>query len=708
MSGQQGSEEDASVGRAAAPGSRWLLWLGLVFLGAALVVELLWRARAPMGEGMAFAVRGLRVELSPAAFTWFAAGVALLALGCVAVAALALRRALASSAAASEGEGAAGWRWRVPLATLLLLATALPLGLAVGWADGRVELDYAFFNPSWYRCQFFRALGLAVSLKLFWLAALLPLTGYLLVGGWRWPAGAFDRLLGWLKRLPRPLLVGAAGGAVVASAAAFSLKVLDGQPHFNDATAYFFQAKTFASGRLTSPSLGLREFLDPALCPDPAAGSYAFVGDRFFCIALPGAPLLYAVGILLGCPWLVAPLLGGGIVVATYFLAKEAFGATAALVSLPLAALSPWLILMSGEYLTHVPCALALTVFLVAALRAMARSSWRAGAVAGLFLGIGVAIRPVTAFGLGLPAAVAWGVWLVRRPGAAWRPTVAFALALALPVAGVLFYNAATTGSATTFAYRVSAAEIPWRRPEARDWRWRPPVGLSRVGEMAYGLNSAVFRWPVPELGLVLGLLLVLGRRQPSDKGRAPLIVALSILTQILVYASFGSSSEAMGGPRYVFETLPLIIVLAAGAIVAVYERAIARGVASSRARATLFVALAFCSVYAWARVATTELAAYRTLHSVDVRLYQRAEAQVERPALIFVRVLDSSAHTCKFYAAVSRNAPALEGPILYARDLGPKNGLLAAKRPGRHHYRLDLERSTLEAISVPEAPRPE
>jgi len=682
-----------------------LFVLGLAALAAALFYEALWLARQPTSGQMAFAVNrlGLRVTLSRAQSEAFAFASAAVAAVVAAAAGVAVWRAMRPAEGAGT-RGRLGVRALLGLAILLFLAT--PLHYAVAWADGNLY-GGTVLSSEWGRKQFLREFGLLTPAHLFWLAALACLGGHLLLTRRRWPTALALRVLDAWGRLPRWLAVLGASAVIVVLATAFSLGAQRGIAHFSDATAYYFQAKTFAAGRLSSPLLGEPDFFNPGTCPFPGGMPYAFVGDRWFCVALPFAPLCYAAGFLLGVPWLVAPLLGGAIVVATYFLAREVFGPAAALIALPLAAVSPWLILMSGEYLTHVPGTVAGLVFLLMALRAMARPSWRAAALAGFCLGLAANTRPVTAMGLCGPVAVAWVIWLLRRPAAAWRPSLAFAAGLAVPLAGLLAYNAATTGHATSFAFQVATQQnnlaIQRQLPSteaAPEWRWRPPLGLANFAESLHGLDRATFRWPVPWLGAALAVLLLLGLGREA-KGRGPvLLLALTIPSLALAYVHWARAPEALGGPRYVFEVLPVAVILLAGAVRVVYERLANLGVARERARAVLLGAFVFCVAYGLAGTLTQTLPDLSRFARSNLRLLDGVSAGAERPALVFITVPFGDRFTMKLHFTVSQNDPALAGPLLFARDLGERNRLLIGALPERHYYRWDSEREVLTPLA--------
>lgn len=673
-----------------------LFWFGVLCFAAAAFFEFLWYARRPGDRGMVFAVRraGLEVQLSPARYEAFAAAAAGTALAGVLAAVAWARRAVWDA----SGRGMRKPLWRHAVALGALVACAAPTHMLIGWASGKLHY-FAYYNSQWYREMFFRELGLVSTARLFWLAAAIALAAY----GLKRPSQGrgLARLLDVLQRVPRPVLVLAASAFVAGLALWVSLGMLRGEAHYNDAQGYYFQAKTFAAGRLWSPLPGGQEFFDPRVGPAGTGVVFAFMGDRWFFVAPPVAALIYAAGFLMGVPWLMAPLMGGAVVGAAYLLAREVLDPKTALLATAFTALSGWLVFNAAEYLSHVPCLLFMLLFMTAALRAIRRGSWAWGAAAGLLLGLGALARPGTALGLCLPFAAVWVAWLTRHPRQAWLPSLAFAAALAVPVACLFAYNAATTGKPLVSGYQMVLS----RQRLGNDpllvpgWRWRPAVGVANFLEMAFRFDAALYHWPIPALGAIVGLVLFAGVKR--QEGRAsPLLLGAAGLTLALVYTRWSNVSIGMSGPRYVFEALPLAAIVAAAGLAALHDRLIAASLPADRVRATLASVLAGCFVYGTAFTLARELPQYRSLHGVDLRVFDAVEAQAERPAIVFLPVPHTTAGSSRLVAAVARNDPSMAGPILYARDLGKQNRNLIAARPGRHLYRWDEASFSLVPLS--------
>ena len=143
-------------------------------------------------------------------------------------------------------------------------------------------------------------------------------------------------------------LAGPAAAIFVAVAASYgAIALFDRAPHILDAVSYDFQAKIFAAGQLSAPAPPLG-----AAFPTPF-----FVNDRgkWFSQYPPGTPALLAIGVRLGLPWLVEPVLAAVAALLTVAAARRQFGRPTAVCAALLFATSPFLLLQAGTFLSHVP-----------------------------------------------------------------------------------------------------------------------------------------------------------------------------------------------------------------------------------------------------------------------------------------------------------------------------------------------------------------
>ncbi|MGH7858386.1 MAG: hypothetical protein ACREQY_13765, partial [Candidatus Binatia bacterium] len=175
------------------------------------------------------------------------------------------------------------------------------------------------------------------------------------------------------------LFVAAATGAAIVSVVVFG-----SLPRLDDGVAALFQARIFATGRITLPLPQHAEFFEQFGVLGGRAGIGHWCG-----MYPPGWPALLALGVLAGAPWLVNPLLGGALVVAIAALGREVYGDRIGRIAGALAVASPITILLAASHLSHTTTALALAVCLWALCRLLKTGASAYGAVAGLAFGVG-------------------------------------------------------------------------------------------------------------------------------------------------------------------------------------------------------------------------------------------------------------------------------------------------------------------------------
>lgn len=369
--------------------------------------------------------------------------------------------------------------------------------------------------------------------------------------------------MGKSRRLPKPPMTrprGIPAGTLAALlglfatlfAAWLSLHVFEGIPHVTDGVSYAFQARVFASGHL---------WLPPPPVPEAfSIGNVLLTQNRWASAHTPGWPALLSLGYLLHAPWLVSPVLLGLAVFGVFSLGRTLYDAPTGLLGALLLAISPFALLFGATFLSHVP-ALCATIW---ALEAMARGRNTDGVrpllLAGLFAGVGAAIRPYTAVALLFPA----GVWLVWRaaPGVALRRVALVSAGAALPLLLFAGFNAAVWGHPLRTGYSVVDSSLRL----TGTWEpFRSPLTFLRENLPRYlvDLNRDPWAEPWPDL-LPLVFLLSRRNRRPGDG----LLLACP-LALVLAHSIFKYYDVLHAGPRYVLEALgPLALLIARGLIV--------------------------------------------------------------------------------------------------------------------------------------------
>lgn len=500
----------------------------------------------------------------------------------------------------------------------------------------------------------------------------------------------------------------------LAEAAFVAWNVGERVPHNEDQVAYLFQARVFARGQLFAPTP-----------PEPDAFSLPFVIDldgRRFGKYPPGFPLVVAPTVPLGAEWLVSPTLGAAGLLAVGLFARSLFGTRVGLLAMLLGVTSPLFLVQAALPMSHAACLAFLAGFVLALRRWQLGGGWRAALAAGVLWGFAFLIRPFTALGFGLPLWLAALLgWLpVRgrdadRPGGPRRGELvalvggAFGLAALLPL-----YQLALTGNPLQDLYTLW---WPFDRPGIGPGvgavgEHTLALGLQYVGINTEALGTLLFGWPfglslapaaVETLALAAGLVLA-GFRSIAQRPReAPVtrqmplagrqrerwaaLLALAFAALVGFHLFYWTTS-----PRYYYEGLVALLPLTALGV----ER-LARLVGRLARPAGLLVwaALGLALAHNLLVVLPAEVESHRAEYDMTRAGLAAVEAARLDRALVFV----VERHGWTDYGAVGwTNSPWLDGPVIFAIDLGPdQNARVAALFPDRAVYRLDG--GTLERV---------
>lgn len=351
----------------------------------------------------------------------------------------------------------------------------------------------------------------------------------------------------------------APAAAATLGAVLVSIFIFGRIPHVQDSIAQLFQARIFAGGRLWAPAPPLPQLFDYA--------NVILANGRWYSQYPPGHSLLLLPGVLAGVPWLTNPLLGGLTVLGVYLLGLELGGPRIARMAAILGVVSPFLLLMSGEFMSHASALSTITFFLVFFFRALRTARTQDGIAAGIFLCLAVLIRPYSAFGMGIPAGI-YGLWYWHRRK---RPAKALAYIVAGGMAGLillLLYNWGTTGSPTRFGYTALWGQ-GYGLGFGKGFESQAHSlerGLLFTWQRAVKLNGRLFEWPLTSLWPIVVALAV----KKSEAKLRWLLLAFPV--SLLVAHAFYWYQDANDcfGPRYVYEALAPILLLSAMGLVAV------------------------------------------------------------------------------------------------------------------------------------------
>ncbi len=591
---------------------------------------------------------------------------------------------------------AAGPRLGRPWRGLLLVAPALALGLwyregVHAFALGRTWEEWPFLAPA-------------------------LLAGAAIIFAYVARPALLERRLQTLGRaIPQvatPLVVVLAAGAFVLLWYLIYI-VGEAMPHVPDSVAYIFQAKIFASFRLTAD-------------PPPVQESFSIfqphflhvVDGRWFSQYSFGHPLFLAIGQLFHAVWLVPPILGAASVFLIYRTGSHLYGATVGILAAVLLLFSPFFQMTASNFMSHNTAAFTILACLFLLVRPTKRRMLSMF-VSGVFLGLLFNIRPLTAVAF-IPALGSLLGYELLRAGAdrtrILREDLAFAAGALLLLLAYFGYNHATTG-----AFDKSPQVLTFG--DTSDW-----LGFGGRHSVAFGLqNEQVLLsllvlvangWPIA-IGLFLAAFpFVLGTRNRWDYFFAASALAIAAATV------FYKGAGVMHGPRYLYEMMPFLMLLSARGVQRLTSAAsdtgdwLARRVLQQPQAAApglthvatfiLVAGLIAFSAYGWMLgrhdawsgidFVPQEMSMLEGFNSTDGRLLDRAAEMNIENALILVE--DCVPWWC--YGSVFwTNSPDLDNDVVWARRLGTPDDLILVDRfEGRNLYLADYEAGTITAVT--------
>ncbi len=406
---------------------------------------------------------------------------------------------------------------------------------------------------------------------------------------------------------------------------AVAIWVLAGRPLLIDEIGHIFQARIFAQGRL---------WLEPPRYPEFFSALHVIdFGGKYYTHFPPGGPLIMLPAVVLGVSWIVGPLFGAVSTVVFWGLVRQvesrptiAFGAAV------LFAFAPFVAFMSGSHMNHVPVLTLLLVAMYALARQTRDDEGRPGwaGLCGAALGLSATIRPLDAIAFALPAGL-WMLWrTVRRPSRIGE-LVAAGVAIAIPIAGVLWYNAQTTGSPLLFPY-----ELLWGKSHGLGFHpspWgeahTPARGLELINLYFLRLQSNLFELPAPSL---LAPIVALAATRRVERFDRYFLWTAAVVCGL--YFSYWGDGVFLG-PRFFLVLAPALVLWSARLPAALRER-LPR--AESMHRGVGFAVVSAVVLALFMTVPFRALVYRSGFLSMRVDFQAMAERQGVRNAIIFVR----------------------------------------------------------------------
>lgn len=484
--------------------------------------------------------------------------------------------------------------------------------------------------------------------------------------------------------------------------------ILEGIPHVQDSMTYLFQAQTLARGRVTAPAPLLPEFFEQ---------EFMLVRDgQWFGKYPPGYPALLAVGVWLGVPWLVNPLLATLTVALLLAVGKLFYRHEALNVGWLAAALcltSPFFLFLSGSYMAHAAELFWATLLLWSWGITLLRGRIRWAIVAGVALGMLFLTRQYAAAAFAAP-------FILLLPFTTYHPPFTIHHFLSLLIRPLLtLFLVFLPFMFLLYAYQYAVTGSPWQDPRLLFWDYdrpgfgsevglannviqidvianlpvisrgydpslpprghTPARGLHNLNNNWTALNRHLFGW-LPFMTLAWVWLAFLVRR-PSRLDGVWLGVMLCLFAAHVAYWHSG----IMYGPRYLYIALPALLLLTARGVNAAAAWPSSQPKVRSKAVIVILLMMVLGNLLFYL---PSQIEIHRGYNFVSRAGVDRVETQVQRPALVFV--VGESGLWWEYGQFFIGNTPWLDGEVIYARDLGDTaNRALRDLYPERYSYRL-------------------
>ena len=319
----------------------------------------------------------------------------------------------------------------------------------------------------------------------------------------------------------------------------------------DDEHVYDFIAQTLRTGSLTAPSPGQ---------------DWPFFQEQFVVLSESvrygkypvGHPLLLAIGQAAGAETLVVPALTALLAFAVLRLGRTVFGAAEAALALLLVAVSPQVVLTGATRLSQPASAACLALGLAALFSGgRRRNLWLA--LSGILFGYGVLVRPLPG-ALFVPVALLYLATERRQGETGWvraSRAALFVAPVALCVVVFLLVNRVQAGAALTTGYQAfhQTGEGAPGLLAATGGDFAS-VSLSVVGSLLR-LNVWLLGWPVSLL------FCFFPSRDPRVKTLWGMVAAEAAYRLVSPKVGIGGV-----GPVYLFEVVPLLLLLSAAGLV--------------------------------------------------------------------------------------------------------------------------------------------
>ncbi|MBN1878857.1 glycosyltransferase family 39 protein [bacterium] len=501
-------------------------------------------------------------------------------------------------------------------------------------------------------------------------------------------------------------------------------RYLERIPHVQDSVNYWFQAQLYGMGRTWIEAPENVEYF--------ASEHIVVQNNRWYCHYPFLVPLLFMIGMKFGYIWLVNPLIAAlsvlliGRICVEHFSRQSAVWAAVFLVS------SPFFLVMSASFMSH-PLGLLLTAACIyAGLRQLKNPSTGNAILLGAAIGLLFNTRPLTSFAVSLPIISFHIRNRDRFNGKVLRHLFIMGFIALIGVGLFLLYSSHLSGKTLQFATHTAVNDV--KGPTSikivnRFFNSFAAAGVGKTGhtpERGLGCTKALIEllhtfamnWP-GWLNFSFFLIpLIPWRRREED-----LFLYWTFLSIPLWYSLYWRSA-IMYGPRYIYEVMPMVVILSARGMDVCMDAAgwIHRN-SPMRHWKTLTVARSATAICLWVFtgwLVYTDVDQYVISDYYDMKKFpvvslvpmrlsamngfngvrRSIQDQVEKWNVTDAVVFVEDRRWQGFGSVSSFNHPRMDTDVVYARDKGQAGYPLILKMfPGKKAYWIAYPRAQLHTL---------
>ena len=454
--------------------------------------------------------------------------------------------------------------------------------------------------------------------------------------------------------------------------------VLDHIPHVEDSIAQLFQAKIFKMGKLYATSPPHKEFFD----------YINIINDgKWYSQYPPGHPLLLTLGLFLGTPWVIGPILGTLSLLLFFVVVKEWYSDRRILyLSCGLMLLSPFFLFMSSNSMNHNSTLFFVLLFFYFYLRMFSSFSCIPALLAGFALGYALLIRPLTAIAIGIPFTGNLLYCVHKKREVHIKQEGCFFITLFLMIALLLIYNYFTTGNPFLFGYQKHYHTLGFLGSSQLGPPHTLKGGIINTSNNLIGLNLYLFEWPIPSL-IPLFIFFALSVK----KTRWEYIFLSSCVSVIIVYF-FYWYQDLCFGPRFYYSLLPFMVIFTVRGFLELPNWLEKKGGDRHKIEASLFLLLFLCILYTLSFSLPSLIKKYSNDYwFVTDKIHTAVKKQGITNAVVFIDVWHpphiTEPNLIPYGSGFQFNSPDLKDDVIYAIDLREKNIELMKAFPNRSFY---------------------